>query len=61
MDEEGTIRKGLHSQDATNEAFESAGMIDHGKPFDWKNTSDAYARYRDIYPDVLFEKLSSTL
>lgn len=27
--------------------------IDGGKPFDWGLTSADYAKYRDIYPDVL--------
>ena len=31
--------------------------IDNGQGFNWGKTSDAYARYRDIYPPQLFEKL----
>ena len=31
--------------------------IDHGKPFDWGRTSVDYARYRDIYPDVFYQKI----
>ena len=26
--------------------------IDDGKPFDWGKTSEDYAKYRDIYPEV---------
>ena len=31
--------------------------IDGGKPFDWGLTSADYAKYRDIYPDVLYQTL----
>lgn len=31
--------------------------IDNGKPFDWGKASKDYAKYRDIYPKQLFEKL----
>ena len=31
--------------------------IDGGNAFDWGFTSQQYARYRDIYPDLLYEKL----
>lgn len=31
--------------------------IDHGKSFDWGRTSENYAKYRDIYPDVFYEKI----
>ena len=31
--------------------------IDDGKPFDWGLTSADYAKYRDIYPDVLYQTL----
>lgn len=31
--------------------------IDSGKPFDWGKASKDYAKYRDIYPKQLFEKL----
>ncbi len=31
--------------------------IDGGKSFDWGLTSDEYAKYRDIYPPELYEKL----
>ncbi len=40
-----------------DEACSDSALIDNGKPFDWGRTSDDYARYRDIYPDDLFEKL----
>lgn len=33
--------------------------IDSGKPFDWGKTSSDYAKYRDIYPDVFYEKIHS--
>ena len=32
--------------------------IDHGKAFDWGKTSDLYARYRDIYPPLFYEKIA---
>lgn len=32
--------------------------IDHGQAFDFGKTSQEYARYRDIYPDSLFDKLA---
>lgn len=32
-------------------------MIDNGKPFDWGRTSDDYAKYRDIYPEVFYRKI----
>ncbi len=31
--------------------------IDSGRTFDFGKTSKAYAEYRDIYPDVLYERL----
>lgn len=31
--------------------------IDGGKAFDWGKTSGDYAKYRDIYPDVFYEKI----
>ena len=31
--------------------------IDGGKPFDWGRTSEDYAKFRDIYPPVFYEKI----
>jgi len=31
--------------------------IDNGNAFDWNLTSESYAKYRDIYPDVLYNEL----
>lgn len=31
--------------------------IDSGKPFDWGRTSDDYAKYRDIYPKVFYDRI----
>lgn len=31
--------------------------IDNGKAFDWGRTSGDYAKYRDIYPPVFYEKI----
>lgn len=31
--------------------------IDGGKAFDWGRTSSAYAKYRDIYPDIFYKKI----
>ena len=31
--------------------------IDGGKSFDWGRTSADYARFRDIYPDVFYQKI----
>ncbi|MCR4939508.1 MAG: class I SAM-dependent methyltransferase [Treponemataceae bacterium] len=32
--------------------------LDGGNPFDWGRTSSDYAKYRDIYPPVFYEKLA---
>ncbi len=32
--------------------------IDGGKPFDWGKTSQDYAKYRDIYPDIFYQKIA---
>ena len=32
--------------------------IDAGKAFDWGRTSEYYAKYRDIYPDVFYQKIA---
>ena len=31
--------------------------IDNGKFFDWGRTSQDYAKYRDIYPEIFYQKL----
>ena len=31
--------------------------IDHGKTFDWGNTSEDYAKYRDIYPKEFYQTI----
>lgn len=31
--------------------------IDGGKPFDWGKTSHDYAKYRDIYPELFYQKI----
>ena len=31
--------------------------IDAGKAFDWGRTSEAYAKYRDIYPECFYQKI----
>lgn len=31
--------------------------IDNGKGFDWGRISEDYARFRDIYPDIFYEKI----
>lgn len=31
--------------------------IDHGKGFDWGRTSEDYAKYRDIYPPLFYQKI----
>ena len=31
--------------------------IDQGKAFDWGRTSADYARYRDIYPEIFYQKI----
>ena len=33
--------------------------IDGGKAFDWGRTSEDYAKYRDIYPPLFYEKILS--
>ena len=32
--------------------------IDHGKGFDWGKASKDYAKYRDIYPEEFYEKIT---
>lgn len=32
--------------------------IDSGKPFDWGKTSEDYAKFRDIYPEEFYKKLT---
>ena len=32
--------------------------IDGGKAFDWGRTSSDYAKFRDIYPPIFFEKIA---
>ena len=31
--------------------------IDDGTPFDWGRTSSDYAKYRDIYPQLFYDKI----
>ncbi len=31
--------------------------IDSGKPFDWGRTSSDYAKFRDIYPQIFYQKM----
>ncbi len=31
--------------------------IDGGKPFDWGRTSEDYAKFRDIYPQIFYDKI----
>ena len=33
-------------------------QIDAGKAFDWGKTSADYAKYRDIYPDIFYQKIA---
>ncbi len=33
-------------------------MIDNGKKFDFGRTAEDYAKYRDIYPAVFYEKIA---
>ena len=35
----------------------SSSTIDSGRAFDWGRTSQEYARYRDIYPEVFYRKI----
>lgn len=32
--------------------------IDSGKAFDWGRTSEYYAKYRDIYPEIFYRKVA---
>ena len=34
-------------------------LIDNGKAFDWGKTSEDYAKYRDIYPQLFYEKIAN--
>ncbi len=40
--------------DETFKSSMSFSDIDNGKSFDWGNTSEDYARYRDIYPEEFY-------
>lgn len=31
--------------------------IDKGKAFDWGRTSELYAKFRDIYPEIFYQKI----
>lgn len=33
--------------------------IDAGRAFDWGRVSVDYARYRDIYPEIFYEKIAA--
>ena len=35
----------------------SSREIDGGKAFDWGRTSEDYAKYRDIYPEIFYRKI----
>ena len=32
--------------------------IDRGRAFDWGRTSDYYAKFRDIYPEIFYRKIT---
>ncbi len=32
--------------------------IDNAHRFDWGKTSEDYAKFRDIYPQILFDKIT---
>lgn len=32
--------------------------IDNGKELDWGKTSKDYAKYRDIYPQIFYDKIA---
>lgn len=34
--------------------------IDNGRPFDWGKASEAYAKYRDIYPPEFYERIAKS-
>ena len=36
----------------------SDSRIDAGKAFDWGRTSEDYARFRDIYPELFYQKIA---
>jgi SAM-dependent methyltransferase len=40
-----------------HEEFSTTEIIDNGKTYYWGKTSEDYAKFRDIYPNDLFEKL----
>ena len=46
------IRKGKRSLEIIDK------RVDNGKAFDWGRTSENYAKYRDIYPEVFYEKIA---
>ncbi len=32
--------------------------IDAGKAFDWGRTSEEYAKFREIYPEIFYKKIA---
>lgn len=38
--------------------MQTINNIDSGKPFDWGKTSEDYAKFRDIYPEEFYRKLT---
>lgn len=32
--------------------------IDHGSGYDWGQVSEEYAKYRDIYPPLFYQKIT---
>ncbi len=32
--------------------------IDTGKAFDWGRTSEEYAKYRDVYPNEFYQRIT---
>lgn len=45
------------SESEGNVPMQKLNNIDGGKPFDWGQTSQDYAKYRDIYPEVFYQRI----
>ncbi len=46
-----SIEEKKHNMDISDK------RIDDGKAFDWGKTSEEYAKYRDIYPEIFYRKI----
>lgn len=50
-----SLRDGFYNRGVSMEIIDE--RIDGGKAFDWGKASKEYAMYRDIYPDIFYQKI----